>query len=288
MFWLKGIKRCLRRRLQLSLMVLVFAALFPDSSYSIEVRNGGHYLKVFHSFQLESECFFDAAGTERSFDDDGRASFEQTVTEYRFGVTNRWNVGFKIPSVVNSFENRFGTDEEKAISDFVGIAEYRFLTLPWVMAVRGEVAVPLDSESPSGLWVGNGTTDLLVGLELKRFLFGGKFYRLWLDAGVGYRSVVHEGSSAAARAANIDGSWSVPYRGAVNFRPFKQLTVIAGAVGSHNEKREFTAIEAGLKYRLNYFIELEIIGSRLVKGRNSTSASAWLIGISVNTNRLWN
>ncbi len=275
------------RTLRCSLLMLALGGLWPELVHGIEVRKSGHYLKLYHSQQDHTSEFFDAAGTKRYFDEEGRASFEQQVIEYRFGLTHRWNVGFRLPRVVNSFDNRFGEAQENGVSDFIGVSEYRLLTLPWVLALRGEFGVPLTYRTDSGLWVGNGTYDVVFGLDMKRFLFESCFFRLWVDAGVGYRFVVHERSSVAAEEVNIDGDWSVPYRASVNVRPLRRLILLVGAVGSHNEARDFLAVEGGIKYRGKRRFQIELLRSRVVSGHNSTSASAWLFGISLNTRRLW-
>lgn len=262
----------------------ICAILFPifiaTSSMAIEVGIGGHYIKSYYSV-FRNSSFFDSEQNLCQFDYKGKSRFITFVVDYHYGLSNRANIGFILPWVSNRFENEFDVYKRERISDITLLFEYRFLNLPNILSLRLGIISPTDYETNHPIWLGNGTTEALLGLVYKHFLRKRKFDPFWYEIDFALRLPMNENKG------NIDGNWSVPIRLGFSYRPIFVFTLGSGIIASLNECRHFVGVEGIIKYRLNFPIELELGITHIVNGRNSSAGTAILLGILINTARIW-
>ena len=61
-----------------------------------------------------------------------------------------------------------------------------------------------------------------------------------------------------------------------------------GLNASFNDDRAFILAEGGVKFRLNEPTELEFVTGYIFAGRNSSPGFSFLLGVLINTGRIWN
>jgi len=257
--------------------------LFSNYSWAIEVGKHGHYFKGYYSL-FRNDSYFDSQRNRMKFDYNGKGKFMSFVIDYRYGITNHLNAGIILPWVSNRFENDFDVFMRDRISDLTLLAEYRFFnfpTAPRVLSLRVGVITPTGYETNHPSWIGNGTTEVLFGLIFKQFIRGERFDPFWYEIDVAVRSPIDENDG------NIDGNWSIPIHLGFNYRPSFDWTFSGGLIASLNDRRDFIGIEGLIKYRMSFPIELELGITHMVAGKNSSAGTALLVGLLINTARIW-
>jgi hypothetical protein len=278
-----------------SCVCAVLGTLAAPRAECVELYRKGHFFKLYTSAFHGHEVFNDA-GRPEPFDADGRGSFIETRLDYRYGVTDRLNVGVATRLARNSFENVHGTSRRTGLMDVEGVAEYRLLYLPYILSVRAGVAAPVGGDATHPLWLGNRTWDVMTGVTFKR-LFDPParkrrairstvpppaYTRAWLDADVAVRRVFKD------HERNIDGRWSVPWRLSGSVRPAYAVTLSLAAFGGQSQLRSYGGVEVAVKYRFGTSpFELEAGLARLSWGRNSSAGLSAVAAMSMNTRRLW-
>ncbi len=258
---------------------------------SVELPSGARFFKVYVAAS-SSRGQFDATGAPREFLGDGRGSFTQAVAEVRWAFAHRWNIGYRVPFVENTFSRLDGdaqrrSDRRSGITDLSVLAERRYLTLPDMLSIEAEVALPTGYDTDRGPWLGNGARTVLAGLSYKRLFAELPYARLWVDGGVAVRRVFGTDPGWRDGHGNLDGRWAVPFNAGINARPVRRVTLVAGVVGARNSDRRFLVAQAGAKYRPTYELEIELLVGRVLAGRSSSTGRSVLLGVSFYSSRLW-
>ena len=272
---------------------VILTLLIPNYVLAIEVGKCGHYFKSYYSI-FRNNSFFDSERNRVLFGFDGKGRFMTVVVDYRYGISDRLNVGLILPWVSNRFENDFNLFQRERISDLTLLGEYRFLDFSKVrkvLSLRAGLITSTGYKTDHPIWLGNGTTEALAGLIFKQFWKGKgqkidssriDSLRAWYEIDVAVRIPVDQDDG------NIDGDWSVPIHIGFNYRPIYKLTFGSGFVASVNDRRDFLGVEALIKYRLSFPVEFEIGLTHMIAGRNSSAGTAILAGLLINTGRIWN